>query len=47
MFLTLMEIGVSWRMKYFLFMGIGIYVNEFLVYLLLLFSGCQKVVYFF
>ena len=51
---------VSWRMKYFLFMGIGIYVNELffksmglntitlmqLVYLLLLFLVCQKVVYF-
>ena len=51
-FIYKMEIEVSWRMQFFLFMGIDLYVNEFffksirqLVYFLF-FSVCQKVVYF-
>ena len=52
-FIYKMEIEASWRMQFFLFMGIDLDVNDFffksirqLVYFLF-FSVCQKVVYVF
>ena len=40
-FLYKMEIEATWRMKYFLFMGLGLYVNEFF------FKSIRQFVYFF